>query len=285
AAILRAELDRVCATPGHIAVVAGAGHRAVVAALRPLAWDSAFFGITMARLDILLRGPAAGAESLRDAVRAVIDGCRNAGILHVTARVDAADLQAVSVLEDAGFRLMDALVSYFTHPHKEPPRAVRVVGRIRALEPQDVDEVLAVTREAYRGFRGRFQVDPHLPADRADEFYLEWARQCLSGRMADRVVVADDGQGGIYGWASTRRVEPASSVGGTTLWIGSLGACRRDMPGAYAGLIRSLAMANFEAGEVTETQTQNHNISTVRIYEAVGAKYVRGDYTFHAWLG
>ena len=42
---------------------------------------------------------------------------------------------------------------------------------------------------------------------------------------------------------------------------------------------------NFAAGEVTETQTQNHNIATVRIYDAVGARYVRGDYTFHAWLG
>ena len=44
-------------------------------------------------------------------------------------------------------------------------------------------------------------------------------------------------------------------------------------------------MENFAAGEVTETQTQNHNIATVRIYDAVGARYVRGDYTFHAWLG
>ncbi len=46
-----------------------------------------------------------------------------------------------------------------------------------------------------------------------------------------------------------------------------------------------MAAANHAAGEVTETQTQNHNIATVRILDAVGAKYGRGDYTFHAWLG
>jgi hypothetical protein len=102
--------------------------------------------------------------------------------------------------------------------------------------------------------------------------------------MADRVVVADDGRGGIHGWASTRRVEPATTAGGVVLWAGSLGACRHDRPGAYAGLIRSLAMANHQAGEVTETHTQNHNVPTIRVYEAVGARYVRADYTFHAWL-
>jgi hypothetical protein len=103
--------------------------------------------------------------------------------------------------------------------------------------------------------------------------------------MADRVVVADNGHGGLHGWASTKRVEPASTAGGITLWAGSLGACRRDKPGAYGGLIRSLAAVNHAAGEVTETQTQNHNVATVRVYDAVGARYVRADYTFHAWLG
>lgn len=285
AAILGAEMDRRLATPGCIAVVAGDGEAAVVAACRPLQWDSAFFGLSMGRLDLLLRTPEGSAETMRSAVTALVDRCRDAGLVHVAARVDAADMQAVAVLEEAGFRLMDALVTYFTHPRKEAPTAVREVGRVRPLEPRDVESVLDITREAYRGFSGRFQIDPHLPQDRGDEFYLQWARECCAGRMADRVVVADDGQGSIHGWASTRRVEPTSSVGGTTLWVGSLGACRREKPGAYAGLIRSLAMDNFAAGDATETQTQNHNVATVRIYEAVGAKYVRGDYTFHAWLG
>jgi hypothetical protein len=102
--------------------------------------------------------------------------------------------------------------------------------------------------------------------------------------MADRIVVADDGAGRVHGWASVRKVEPVSSVSGITVYAGSLGACRRDRPGAYAGLIRRLALENYEAGAVTETQTQNHNVATVQIYEAVGAQYVRGDYTFHKHL-
>jgi hypothetical protein len=239
----------------------------------------------MGRLDLLLRGPDAPTAAVAALVADLLDEARRSGLVHLTAKVDVADMQAVAVLEASGFRLMDAIVTYFTHPHREPPTPIRAVGGVRPLVPEDVDQVLAITREAYTGFRGRFHLDPHLPSARSDEFYLEWARQCCAGRMADRIVVADDGAGGIHGWASTRRVEPASSAGGVALWAGSLGACRRDRPGAYAGLIRALAMENFEAGAVTETQTQNHNIATVRIYDAVGARYVRGDYTFHAWLG
>ena len=284
-AILRAEVDRALSAAGHVAVVAGDGEGTVLGLCRPLAWDTAFFGVPMGRLDLLLRGPACDPGTVSDAVTSLLQRCRAQGIRHLTAKVDIADMLAVGVLEDAGFRLMDSIVTYFTHPRRDPPTPVREVGRIRPMTAADVDAVLAVTREAYQGFRGRFHLDPHLPAARSDEFYMEWARQCCAGRMADRVVVADDGAGGIHGWASTRRVEPASTVGGVALWAGSLGACRRARPGAYAGLIRALAMENFEAGAVTETQTQNHNIATVRIYGAVGARYVRGDYTFHAWLG
>jgi hypothetical protein len=283
--VLRAEVDRTRAAPDSIGVISGRGESAAVALCRPLAWDSAFFGIRMARLDHLLRGDEADSSALAEAVAATIERCRAQAIQHLTARVDVADMDAVAVLERAGFLLMDALVTYFTHPRRKPPTSVKEFGRVRSLEPADTEQVLAITREAYQGYRGRFYLDPHLPRARSAEFYLEWARQCLAGRMADRIVVADDGRGGLHGWASTRRVEPVSSVGGVNVFAGSLGACRRDKPGAYAGLIRALALENYLAGAVTETQTQNHNVSTVRIYEAVGAEYVRADYTFHLWLG
>ncbi len=283
-AVLAAEVARSREVPGSVAVTAGDGADAVAAVGRPLEWDSAFFGVSMGRVDHLLHGPAAGRETLAAVVGDVLARLRAQGVRHVTARVDVGDMDAVAVLIGAGFVLMDALATYFTHPRRDPPIQVREVGTVRPHTPDDAEQILAITRDAYRGFRGRFHLDPHLPPGRSDEFYVEWARQCLAGRMATNIVVADDGRGGIHGWASTRRVEPVSTVGGTPFFAGSLGACRRETPGAYAGLIRTLALANYEAGAVTETQTQNHNVATVRIYEAVGAQYVRGDYTLHAWI-
>ena len=283
-AIQQAELDRTLQGAGGFAVVTGVGDHEGVVVGRPLVWDSEFFHVPMGRLDGVFSDEALSDAALAEAVHLALAHLRGQGVRHVTAKVDAADVRAVVLLEDAGFRLMDALVTYYTHPHRDVPPIVREVGHVRWYEPADEAQVLALTADAYRGFRGRFHLDPHLPSDRADAFYVEWARQCCAGRMADRMVVADDGQGQIYGWASSRLLEPLSSVGGTRLWVGSLGACRRDTPGAYAGLLRRLAIDHYERGDASETQTQNHNIATVRLYETVGFRYIRTEYTMHAWL-
>jgi hypothetical protein len=283
-AVLGAEIDRVRQTPSSFAVIAGDDDCAVAVG-RPLAWDSEFFGIRMGRFDYLLRSPSVRQAALREAVEGALDRFRAMGVQHVTAKLDVADSEALFVIEDLGFRLMDALVTYIAHPRRPPPRRVKAVGRVRPFVADDIEQILDITREAYRGFRGRFQVDPHVPRDRSDEFYVEWARKCCAGLMADRIYVADGGDGRLIGWASVKRAEPVSSVGGAPVSSGSLGACRPDRLGAYAGLIRAAAIENHEAGVLTEAFTQNSNFPMVRVLEAVGAQYARAEYTCHAWLG
>lgn len=283
-AVLDAEIDRIRQTPSSFAVAAGPDAQCAIAVGRPLAWDSDFFGVRMGRLDYLLRSPNAGQPTLRAAVEAALDRFRAMGTQHVATKLDVADSEALVVAEDCGFRLMDALVTYIAHPRRPPPRRVKEMGRIRPFVPDDTEQILDITHEAYRGFRGRFQVDPHVPRDRSDEFYLEWARKCCSGAMADRIYVADGGDGRLIGWASVKRAEPVSSVGGAPVSSGSLGACRPDRLGAYAGLIRAAAIENHAAGVLTEAFTQNSNFPMVRVLEAVGAQYARAEYTFHAWL-
>jgi hypothetical protein len=103
--------------------------------------------------------------------------------------------------------------------------------------------------------------------------------------MADRVTVADDGHGGLYGWSSVKLVQPVSSIGGIQLFGGSLGAVRPDRPGAYGAMIGAIARDNHAAGALTEAPTQNHNFPMIRTLEAVGAQYARAEYALHAWLG
>ena len=284
AEVMRAEIERVRKTPGSFTAIAEDTDTTVVAVARPLAWDSEFFGVPMGRIDYLVRSSAATYGALRRAIEAALERFRSVGIRHVAAKIDVADANGLMAAEDAGFRLMDALVTYIAHPRRRPPRQVKEVGRIRRYAPDDAAQVLDLTREAYRGFRGRFQLDRHLPPERSQEFYLEWARQCLAGAMADRIDVAEDGQGRLIGWASVRRAEPVSTVGGAIVSSGSLGASRPDRLGAYAALIGRAAIDNHAAGVLTEASTQNSNFPMVRVLEAVGAQYARADYTFHAWL-
>lgn len=286
AAVLRAEIDAAMqSADDRLATVAGEGERTVVAICRSLPWDTSFFGLGMGRLDYLLRGAAADRATMADAVSGALDRCRARGVKHVAARMDVADVDGIAVLEDHGFRLMDALVTYLYHPKRPPPPPVKAVGRVRPFTTDDTEQILEITTEAYAGFRGRFHLDPHISSTRAEEMYLEWARKCCTGERADRLFVAEAEAGRLNGWASVRRVEPASSAGGVPIFLGGLGACRRNRPGAYSALIRAAAAENHAAGAATEAQTQNYNFKTIRVYESVGAQYVRGDYTFHAWLG
>jgi L-amino acid N-acyltransferase YncA len=237
----------------------------------------------MARLT-LVHGDEADRAALHGAIAAAIEACRERGIHHVSARIDVADAEAVQALEDAGFRMMDALATYIYPTKRPPPEPGKDMGVLRLYRPEDRDQILDITREAYRGFRGRYHLDPHLPRDRSDELYVEWAKKSCDGEWADVVLVTENGKGELHGWASYRQIEPVSTVGGTAIRGGGLGACRRDKPGAYAGLLRAATIRIHADGAVTEMQTQVFNFATIRLYEAVQTQFVRADYTLHAWL-
>lgn len=283
-AILAAEVDLTLAAPGEFSQAVAADAPRAVALARPLPWDSAYFGLPMGRLDYVLTAPGATRADRHAVVEAVCGAARAAGVRHLAARVDVADLDTLNVLEDAGFRTMDALATYIMRPGKDAPRGARSIGPVRPASQADAEAVLEITREAYRGYRGRFHLDPHLPPDRADGFYEEWARQCLAGVMADVVMVSEDSSGRVIGYLAHRRRQPASTIG-TPIYGGGLGACRRDAAGAYASLIRDSAVWAHDQGAVAECQTQNANFAVIRVYESVGFHYVRAEYTLHAWLG
>ena len=280
-AVMLSEIAATLNHPDGIVLDVKSGDSRSVAVGRTLAWDSAFFGLPMARLDYLL---ASGRDRVQPALAAVIEVMRAAGIRHVSARTDVADIELTALLESHGFRLMDSLVTYTTRPRKEPPNPVREVGSVRDFRPEDGEELVRIATEAYRGFRGRFHLDPHIADARADAFYVEWARQSVAMTMADTILVSEGSGGELLGFLAFRRREPVSSVGGVPVFGGGLGACRTDTPGAYAGLIRAGTVWAHERDGVAECQTQNYNFPTIRIYEAVGAHYVRAEYSLHLSL-
>ena len=282
--VLSAELRAALEQPGGFGVMPEGNAPPAAVLVRPLPWDSAFFGLSMARVHLLHNDQMPGAI-LRSLIAAAFTECRDRGMRHLSVRIDVADADVIQALEDAGFRLMDALATYI-YPLKRPaPEPMKEMGVLRLFEPQDRDQILDITREAYRGFRGRYHLDPHLPRDRSDELYVEWAKKSCDGEWADVVLVTENGKGELHGWASYRQIEPVSTVGQTAIRGGGLGACRRDRPGAYAGLLRAATERIHGGGAVTEMQTQIFNFATIRLYESVNTQFVRADYTLHTWLG
>jgi len=282
--VLRAELRAALEQPGAFGLLERDETSPLAAVVRPLPWDSAFFDLSMARL-YLLRAEKVDLPVLHHTIAASMAESRSRGIRHLSVRIDVGDAETIQVLEGEGFRMMDALATYI-YPAKRPaPEPVKEMGELRMFRPEDRQQILDITREAYRGFRGRYHLDPHLPRERSDELYVEWARKSCDGAWADVVLVTENGKGEVHGWASYKRIEPVSTVGGAAIEGGGLGACRRDKPGAYAGLLRAATEQIHGRGSVTEMQTQIFNFATIRLYETVNTQFVRADYTLHAWLG
>jgi RimJ/RimL family protein N-acetyltransferase len=283
-AVLLAELRDTAAHGDGFVVAAGEGAARAAVAGRALAWDTRHFGLPMGRLEYVLAGDQTSQATVAEAVDAALAAARARGVRHLSARVDVADLRTLGLLEARGFRLLDALVTYINRPVKDPARDVREVGAIRHARPEDAGAIVEIARDAYRGYRGRYHLDPHVPVDRADALYVAWAEETAAMRMADTVLVSEGPDGRLVGFLGWRRREPVSTHGGMPVFGGGLGACRRDAPGGYAGLIRAGTVWAHEHGGVAECQTQNYNFAVIRVYEAVGAHYVRAEYTLHAWL-
>jgi hypothetical protein len=256
------------------------GAAAVVA--RRLLWDSSFFRTPMARIEHVF-GEDDSARSL--ALEACLKFLRDDGVCHVSAQIDAADNGTAVLLERHGFCLTGGAVTYTARPRREPPKPVRKRGRIRNLRVTDEPEVIALAEESFRAFRGRFHSDTTLPRDAVNSFYGEWARRCVAYEMADTVLVSEGQDGRLLGFLAFRRREPVSTISGVPIFGGGLGACRRDAGAAYPGLLHAGITWVHQRGGMVEVQTQNHNVATIGIYEAVGLRYRRANYSFRLWLG
>lgn len=280
-AVMLAEIESTLTHSDGVVLESQRAGEGAIAVMRTLAWDSEFFGIPMGRIEYVL---ASSVDAAVCVLRSALDAMRERNVRHVSARVDVEDLAVITALESAGFRLMETLVTYTARPRKEPLNPVREVGTVRRFIPSDGPELVGIAADAYRGFRGRFHLDPHIPDERCDAFYAEWARQCVAHTVADTVFVSEGPDGRLLGFLAGRRREPVSTVAGVPMFGGGLGACRRETPGAYAGLIRAATIWAHERDGMAECQTQNYNFATIRIYEAVGTHYARAEYTLHCWL-
>src|SRR5688572_29148216 len=102
---MMAEISGTLNHPDGLVLHAASGDEHAMVVARTLAWDTAFFGLRMARIEYVL---ATNVALVADTIRSSIETLRSRGIQHVSARVDVEDIETMATLESEGFRLMDA---------------------------------------------------------------------------------------------------------------------------------------------------------------------------------
>jgi ribosomal protein S18 acetylase RimI-like enzyme len=216
-----------------------------------------------------------GAEALVAHALAAADA---AGYRYLITRLDALDLAIVQILEQAGFIVVDAILSQYVRPHETTPTHAPNGVTVRAVEPADSDALAALSADAFT--LSRFHNDPALGASLGREIYREWGANLARG-LNDLTLVAEIA-GAVAGFLSCKDMTAARSTygfgyGRIELVAVAEQARGRGVVAAMTARLFAEATGGFD-WRVLGIGTQIANVRAIRAYQRVG--FVPGDSIF-----
>jgi dTDP-4-amino-4,6-dideoxy-D-galactose acyltransferase len=230
-----------------------------------LEWDSAFFGVPIARVraNRLTEDSAAEIEAW-----AKTNGIR---CLYFVADLD--HMPTVRLAEQYGYSLVDVRVTYEARiADLQRPVPDAQMPPIRIAVAEDIPAFREMARQSYHGTR--FYNDPHFPDAQCDELYATWMERSVHG-WAD-CVFAIGPAGAPYGYMTCHR---DGRMG--------LSSVRADMRGQGYGLALYQAAFDWFATNRVEPMllvTQGANLTAQRIFRRFGARIANVALYYHRWL-
>lgn len=214
-----------------------------------------------------------------DMLPQVMDFCRTEHVGFLIARCSTQDIPAAQAMEGLGFSLMDTLV-YYRRELQGQPLPERGKVPTRPVEPEDVEKVRQIAREAFQGYKSHYHADPRLDRAACDDVYVDWAvRSCSQNDLADEVFIAESEEE-IQGFLALKTLETKDADGrlfavvpraqgrgiGQALLVGSLYWC---LDHGIRGMVISTQITNLAS-----------QVSWVR----VGFTPYQSFYTYHKWF-
>ncbi len=230
-----------------------------------LEWDSAFFGVPIARIR---------ARRLTEALADRIDAWAVAhGIRCLYFLADVDGMPTVRIAEQHEYRLVNVQVTYEVTSNE----FIRAVSEsqmrdLRIAVPEDIPALRALACVSFRGTR--FYNDPSFSDARCDELYATWIERSVQG-WADCVYVVGP-TCAAYGFVTCHRDGRMGLV-----------AVRTDQRGRGYGLALCQAgidwlLSNHPAPACLITQ--GANVRTQRILQRLGGSIAGIALWYHRWL-
>ncbi len=211
----------------------------------------------------------------------VLDFCKAHGVILLVARCSVSDLDAVHLMEQQEFLLMDTLVYYRRPLDASVPADSNSEVQIRPLREGEAETVRGIAREAFRGYFGHYHADPRLERPLADDGYQSWAyRSCVEPGFCDQVLIAEyrDRMVGFVTLKLHQGTEGEFVVSGVLPAIQGKGVYRfLILKGMHWFVSRGATWA------FTSTQIQNR--APQKVWCRLGFEPDAAYYTFHKWFG
>lgn len=183
-------------------------------------------------------------------------------------------------LEEAGFRLMDTLVTYERTllGLPEPPSVDGIA--IQVMHPEDTPGIVEIARECFRDYAGHYHADARLDRAACEEIYPSWTRRCCENRDASHEVFTAYVEGIPVGFAA---VELESDAAARV----PLNAVRPEFRrrGIYTALLSSAVhWSRTRQASSLRISTQLNNLGVQSAWTKLGFTLCRAEYTFHRWF-
>jgi ribosomal protein S18 acetylase RimI-like enzyme len=244
-----------------------------MACLAPLDWDSQQLDLLAARLEIFISREGTNSNPISQELRLehVIKTSREYGVRYLLARQDAADINGLQALENAGFVIVDGLLTFMIILDQEAANLDQNAGcRIRTAGVDDLEALCSIARRAF--VFDRYHADPYIPNHVADDLHAAWLRNSVMGTAADVVLLAED-QYRILGFV-TGKLQPGTRDTLGSL-IGSIILVATDDRTRRRGVARTLTRATLswfdnQGAVVVDVGTQLQNLPAARLYQSCG---------------
>ena len=187
----------------------------------------------------------------------------------ICAKVPTEKINTVTLLEAAGFRVIDTNI--VLKKPVEKGKALNGNCEIRFATEHDAGGVRAIAGSEFQ--YSRFHLDPGVSDKLADQFKEEWAGNFFSGQRGDRMVVAEinDQLAGFL-----QLLHDGNKLIIDLMAVAS--AFRRQSVGADMIIYAEDQAKQFDSVQVG---TQVGNVPALRFYEKLGFRTVGSSYVLH----
>lgn len=221
-------------------------------------FDTKVFGFRVAKIKHI--------ESKEYVEELIADLVKNK-IRYATYRASSNNIPVIQELQRNNFILVDGLISLATNPFElniEPP-----VGQIREAKYSDFPSLKKMTEGLY--LLSRIYNDTLISRTKADEFFIKWIENSISGDAADSVLVWEEVEK-LLGYITLQKKGQIPLVG----------VSQEARGRGIAKKLVEASLYKFKEWGVKEViiETQMSNIPALRLDQDCGFKAVKSYITF-----
>jgi dTDP-4-amino-4,6-dideoxy-D-galactose acyltransferase len=229
-----------------------------------LPWDSAHFGVRVARVE---------PNRLTPATVANIEAWLKSNPVNCLYFLAAPEAETLRLAAESGFRFVDARVTLECNLSKVTP--AKSGTNVRSAVSDDLDELRRIASESHHD--SRFYVDGNFPRAACDELYRIWITKGFENKHGAVFVAEQDGK--AVGYNSIYE-----SDGDGVISLIAIDSMYRGRSLATQLMNRSEAWFRQQNVERVTVPTQAANVPALRLYESRGFKIAKVEPWFHRWL-